>query len=245
MAIQECTAVGSYLQRKGGLVSKPLVTLAGLADGINLWAIGMMVTLLGYLVVFGSQANKNYQILKLGIAYILSVFVTYLVIGLAFYSTVASIQQLVGGVVNKIIGGILGVAGLIMLKDVVWPESPVHLRIPGASKARLMKLVEKVSLPGTIALGVAVTVLETPCSLPLYVGTATILANAGMALPLVVGYFLYYNLLFVLPLIIVLVLVWQGKRVVEMREWEHKAEKWMKLSLGSLLLLMSGWLWFN
>jgi len=40
-----------------------------------------------------------------------------------------------------------------------------------------------VSLPGTIALGVAVTALETPCSLPLYVGTATILANAGMALP--------------------------------------------------------------
>ena len=121
----------------------------------------------------------------------------------------------------------------------------MHLRIPGASKTKLMKLVERVSLPGTIALGVAVTVLETPCSLPLYVGTATILANAGMALPLVVGYFLYYNLLFVLPLIIVLVLVWQGKRVVEMREWEHKAEKWMKLSLGSLLLVMGGWLWFG
>jgi len=136
-------------------------------------------------------------------------------------------------------------AGLIMLKDVIWPESPVHLRIPGASKERLMRLVEKASIPATIVLGVAVTILETPCSLPLYVGTATVLANAGMALPLVVGYFLYYNLLFVLPLIVVLVLVWQGKRIVDMREWEHKAERWMKLSLGSLLLLVSVWLWFN
>lgn len=242
MALQECTAVGCYLEQQGGLVSLPLVTLAGLADGINPCAIGMMITLLGYLLVFGKKPARVWQ---LGIAYILSVFVTYLVIGLAFYSTVSSIQQLVGGVVNKIIGGILGAAGLVMLKDVVWPESPVHLRIPGASKARLMKLIEKVSLPGTILLGIAVTVLETPCSLPLYVGTATILAQSGMALPLVVGYFLYYNLLFVLPLIIVLILVWQGKKVVEMREWEHKAEKWMKLSLGSLLLLMSGWLWFN
>lgn len=247
MALQECTAVGCYLQQQGGLVSLPLVTLAGLADGINPCAIGMMITLLGYLIVFGNRKGKsqNYQILKLGIAYIASVFVTYLVIGLAFYSTVNSIQHMVGGIVNKLIGGILGAAGLIMLKDVVWPESPVHLRIPGASKARLMKLIEKVSLPGTILLGIAVTVLETPCSLPLYVGTATILAQSGMALPLVVGYFLYYNLLFVLPLIIVLILVWQGKKVVEMREWEHKAEKWMKLSLGSLLLLMSGWLWWG
>lgn len=242
MAIQECTAVGCYLEQQGGLVSLPLVTLAGLVDGINPCAIGMMITLLGYLIVFGRQTNsklksqnakqqfkiQNNQILKLGIAYIVSVFVTYLVIGLAFYSTVSSIQQLVGGVVNKIIGMVLGLAGLVMLKDVVWSESPLHLRIPGASKAKLIKLIEKVSLPGTIALGIAVTVLETPCSLPL-----------------VVGYFLYYNLLFVLPLIVVLVLVWQGKRIVEMREWEHKAEKWMKLSLGSLLLLVAGWLWWS
>ena len=239
----DCTAVGCYLEQQGGLVSLPLVTIAGLADGINPCAIGMMVMLLGYLLVFGKKPARVWQ---LGGAYILSVFGTYLVIGLAFYSLVTQIQEIVSvGIVSRMVGMVLGVAGVVMLKDFFWPESQKQLRIPGASKERLMKLVEKVSIPATVALGVAVTVLETPCSLPLYVGTATILANSGMALPLVIGYFLYYNLLFVLPLIIVLVLVWQGKRIVEMREWEHKAEKWMKLSLGSLLLLMGGWLWFG
>ena len=33
-------------------MSFPLVTLAGLSDGINPCAIGMMIMLLGYLVVF-------------------------------------------------------------------------------------------------------------------------------------------------------------------------------------------------
>src|SRR3990167_8200994 len=143
--METCTRIACYLEGKGGLVSFPLVTVAGLADGINPCAIGMMVTLLGYLIVFGSPKkskiknqkskiqvkSQNYQILRIGMDYIVSVFVTYLVIGLAFYSTVAQIQQIAGGVVNKAIGIVLGIAGMIMLKDVVWPESPVHLRIPG------------------------------------------------------------------------------------------------------------------
>jgi len=238
--MEPCTAVGCYLEQHGGLVSFPLVTIAGLADGINPCAIGMMVMLLGYLIVF---AKKPEKVVKIGLIYIVTVFLTYLLIGLAFYSLVSQIQQVISvGIVNKVVGAILGVAAIIMLKDVVWPESPIHLRIPGVSKEKLMGLIEKVSVPGVILLGIAVTILETPCSLPLYVGTATILANSGMALPIVVGYFLYYNLLFVLPLIVVLVLVWRGKKIVEMKEWEHKAEKWMKLSLGILLLLVSGWL---
>jgi len=256
--METCTRIACYLEGKGGLVSFPLVTVAGLADGINPCAIGMMVTLLGYLIVFGSPKkskiknqkskiqvkSQNYQILRIGMAYIVSVFVTYLVIGLAFYSTVAQIQQIAGGVVNKAIGIVLGIAGMIMLKDVVWPESPVHLRIPGVSKEKLMGLIEKVSVPAAVLLGAAVTVLETPCSLPLYVGTATVLANSGMPLWLVVGYFLYYNLLFVLPLIVILVLMLKGKQVVEMREWEHRAEKWMKLILGVLLVGFGVWLFY-
>lgn len=236
----ECSAVGCYLEQHGGLVSFPLVTVAGLADGINPCAIGMMVMLLGYLIVF---AKKPQKVLQIGSIYIGTVFLTYLFIGLAFYSVVAQIQEIIAvGVVNKVVGTVLGLAAVIMLKDVVWPESPIHLRIPGASKEKLMGLIEKVSVPAVIALGIAVTILETPCSLPLYVGTATVLSQSGLALPAVVGYFLYYNLLFVMPLIVVLIVVWRGKKIVEIKEWEHKAEKWMKLSLGVLLLLMSGWL---
>lgn len=242
----ECTALGCYLEQQGGLVSFPLVTIAGLVDGINPCAIGMMVLLLGYLLVFGSQEGMSFRskrIIQIGVVYILSVFLTYLVIGLAFYSVVTQIQEVVSaGLVSRVVGGVLALAALIMLKDVVWPDSPVHLRIPSASKERLLKLIERASLPATVLLGVAVTILETPCSLPLYVGTATILSNSGMPLPAVIGYFLYYNFLFVLPLIVVLLVVWKGKKIVELKEWEHRAERWMKLSLGTILLLVSGWL---
>jgi cytochrome c biogenesis protein CcdA len=239
----DCTAIGCYLAEKGGLVSFPLVTVAGIADGINPCAIGMMVMLLGYLIVF---AKKPEKVLRIGLTYVGTVFVTYLAIGLVFYSLVSQLQSLISlSLVNRTMGVILGLAALIMLKDVVWPDSPIHLRIPGASKEKLLSLIEKVSVPAVILLGFLVTVLETPCSLPLYVGTATVLANSGLPWPAVVLYFLYYNFLFVLPLLVVLFLVWRGKKVVELKEWEHKAERWMKLSLGTLLLAMSAWLLFS
>jgi cytochrome c biogenesis protein CcdA len=217
-----------------------MITVAGLVDGINPCAIGMMVMLLGYLLVF---AKKPERVLKTGLIYVGSVFATYLVVGLGLYSFVSQFD-LTGGakVLNWIIGGVLSIAGLIQFKDFLGIEGGPHLRIPTASKERLQGMVEKVNYPMTVSLGVLVTLLETPCSLPIYVGTATILSQSGMAFPLVMAYFLYYNFLFVLPLIVVLIIMWRGKRLVEMKEWEHKAKRWMHLALSIVLLGMGIWL---
>lgn len=236
----ECTRLACYLQGKEQFISFPMITVAGLVDGINPCAIGMMVMLLGYLLVF---ANKPGRVLKTGLLYVASVFVTYLVVGLGLYSFVSQFD-LTGGakILNYVVGGALIIAGLIQLKDFLGIEGGPHLRIPTASKERLQGLIEKTSYPTTIVLGILVTLLETPCSLPIYVGTATILSSSGIAFPLVVGYFLYYNFLFVLPLIVVLVVMWRGRKLVEMKEWEHKAKRWMHLGLSVVLLAMGAWL---
>ncbi len=239
MAI-ECTRLACYLQGKEQFLSFPMITVAGLVDGINPCAIGMMVMLLGYLLVF---ANKPERVVKTGLLYVGTVFVTYLVVGLGLYSFVSQFD-LSGGakVLNWVVGGALALAGLIQFKDFLGIEGGPHLRIPISSKERLQSLVEKTSYPTTIVLGILVTLLETPCSLPIYVGTAAILSSSGMAFPIVVAYFLYYNFLFVLPLLIVLVVMWRGRRLVEMKEWEHRAKRWMHLGLAVVLLAMGAWL---
>jgi cytochrome c biogenesis protein CcdA len=232
----ECTRLACYLQGKEQFLSLPMITVAGLVDGINPCAIGMMVMLLGYLLVF---AKKPERVLTTGLLYVGTVFVTYLVVGLGLYNFVSQFD-LSGGaqILNWIVGGVLSIAGLIQFKDFLGIEGGPHLRIPTASKERLQGLVEKTSYPTTIVLGILVTLLETPCSLPIYVGTATILSQSGMAFPLVMVYFLYYNFLFVLPLIVVLVLMWKGQKLVEVKEWEHKAKRWMHLGLAVVLLGM-------
>jgi len=257
--MEGCNALGCYLESQGGLVSLPLVTVAGLVDGINPCAIGMMVTLLGYLIVFSGkktkqsgkgveseQRKKNRWMIRVGLSYIVSVFVTYLVIGLMFYNLAYQLQQSIwADLFAGLVGGVLVLAGLIQIKEVVWPELPIHLRIPSASKERLNGLVEKASIPTTVLLGVLVTILETPCSLPLYVGTAMVLAASGLGLVKVMLYFLYYNFLFVLPLIVVLVVMIKGREVVMMREWEHRYKSMMHLALGVALMLLGGWLFVS
>jgi len=217
-----------------------MITVAGLVDGINPCAIGMMVMLLGYLLVF---AKKPERVIKTGLLYVGTVFATYLIVGLGLYSFVSKLD-LTGGakVLNYLVGAGLLIAGVIQFKDFLGIEGGPHLRIPTASKEKLQTMIEKVNYPTVVLLGILVTVLETPCSLPIYVGTATILSQSGMAFPLVMGYFLYYNFLFVLPLLVVLVVMWRGKRLVEMKEWEHRVKKWMHLALSIVLLGMAGWL---
>lgn len=240
MAVVECTRIACYLQGKEEFLSFPMITIAGLVDGINPCAIGMMVMLLGYLLVF---AKKPERVLKTGLLYVGTVFITYLVVGLGLYNFVSQFD-LTGGarVLNWIVGGVLTIAGLIQFKDFLGIEGGPHLRIPTASKERLHGLVEKTSYPTVIILGILVTLLETPCSLPIYVGTATILSQSGMAFPLVMSYFLYYNFLFVLPLLIVLFVMLRGQKLVAVKEWEHKAKKWMHLGLAVVLLGMGIWL---
>lgn len=236
----ECTRIACYLAGKGELLSLPLITVAGLVDGINPCAIGMMVMLLGYLLVF---AKKPERVIKTGLLYVFTVFLTYLVVGLGLYTVVSKFDfTQEAKILNTIVSVVLGVAGLIQLKDFFGIEAGPHLRIPTASKARLLKLIERVNYPATILLGILVTLLETPCSLPIYVGTATILSQSGMSLAMVTLYFIYYNFLFVLPLIVVLVIMWRGKAMIEMKEWEHKAKRWMHLALGLVLMTMSMWL---
>jgi len=232
-----CTSAGCFLGKEGGLVSLPLVTIAGLVDGVNPCAIGMIILLLGYLLVF---VRKPEKVLPLGGLYIAVVYLTYLAVGFFFFKSAQflSLTNWHQGF-EKVMATALFLAGAINIKDFFWPQSPIHLQIPQGSRKYLLGLIEKSSIPAILVLAVLVTLLETPCSLPIYAGTATILASSGLPVSLVITYFLYYNLLFVLPLLVILFLTWKGKQIVELKEWEHKHKKTMKLSLGLLLVFMA------
>jgi len=246
----QCTDISCYLQSHGGFVSFPLVTLAGLIDGINPCAIGMLVLLLGYLLVF---AQKPERVLKTGILYIGAVYFTYLALGYCLFASLKTLNLSSYKVVfNQVLGSLFLLAGLINIKDFWFSQESggkdfwgriksFHLEIPKKARPSLLKIVERVSYPTTIILAVLVTLLEAPCSLPIYLGTVNFLCQSKISFLGTLAYFLYYNLLFVLPLIAILLLIWGGKKMIEVKEWEHKYKKWMKLSIGILLVLMAGW----
>jgi cytochrome c biogenesis protein CcdA len=211
----------------------PAVVAAGLVDGINPCAIGMLVFLLGYLIVF---AERQQAVLRTGLAYIGTVFTTYFLIGLVFYQTVSVLMASPPFVaISQWFRGLLGLGliavGLASIRGVNWG-------IPDSARPRLHSLVERRSLPATVLLAVLVTVLETPCSFPLYAGAVGILSRCNLSSFGLLGYLLLYNLLFVLPLVLILGLVYAGVGIPQLKEWEHRHQRKMRLLMGVVLVFL-------
>jgi cytochrome c biogenesis protein CcdA len=175
--------------------------------------------------------------------YILAVFGTYLLTGLLFYGVAYYIQRWwLATVFKYIVGGVLGIAGLIQIKDVFFPDMPIHLKMSMGGFEKLTKLMAKTSFWITALIGFLTTVFSTPCMLPLYIGTTTVIARSGLPMVQVLGFFLYYNLIFILPLIVILLFMAGGREVVDMKEWEHKNTKWMRFVLGLALVAVGVWI---
>ncbi|KKT82946.1 MAG: cytochrome c biogenesis protein transmembrane region [Microgenomates group bacterium GW2011_GWC1_44_9] len=220
-------------------VNLPILTATALANGLNPCGIGMMITFLGYLLVFGGKDKDKKWIYKVGFSYILSVFVTYLIFGLFFYGAAFYFQRSwLAGIFKYIIGGAITIAGLIQLKDVFWQDLPIHLRMPKVGFEKLNKLMSRTSIGVAAVIGFLTTVFSTPCMLPLYIGTTAVIARSGLPMAQVLGLFFYYNLVFISPLVLILLVMGKGRQVVDMKEWEHKNTKWMRLVLGIALVIV-------
>ena len=221
------------------MINLPVLTAAALTNGLNPCGIGMTITFLGYLLVFGGKSKDKNGLLKIGVVYILSVFVTYLFAGLLFYGMAFYMQKWwITKMVKYIIGILIVLAGLVQIKDVFWIESPIHLRMPNKGFEKITMLMAKATLPATILVGILTTIFSTPCMMPLYMGTAAVLARSGLPMVAILGYFIYYNVIFILPLITILVVMNGGKQVVDMKEWEHRNTKWMRFVLGLAMLIV-------
>lgn len=220
------------------------VVLAGLADGINPCAIGMMIFLLGYLVVFAGRPDR---ILKVGLTYITAVYITYFLIGAVFYQTLNKLFTLprfplLSVWLLRFLGLGLAAAGAVNIKDFFFPGKGFSLEIPQRIRPRLQSLVERVSLPATAVLAAAVTIFETPCSFPLYAGTVGILSRCGLSNAKLLAMMALYNFFFVLPLFIILALVYGGREFSYLKEWEHRNKRWMRLTMGVLLVILGVWM---
>lgn len=219
-----------------------LVTITGLMNGLNPCALGLMVTFLGYLVVFAptqgrgsGEKKKDKSVLALGGLYLFGVVMVYLLLGLVFYKLAYGLQRNVWlGMVKYVLGGLMIVFGLVQITG-------IQIKMPKKLSTWFFGLMKKVNGPVAILVGSLTAVISAPCTLPVYVGTAMVLSRSGMAPVKTLAYFLYYNLIFVLPLLVVLVLVYKGKEVVEMKEWGHKSEKFLRVVGGALLLYLGWW----
>lgn len=207
------------------------VIIAALADSINPCAFAVLIFLLIYL---SSIASKK-KMLKIGLIYILTVFVVYFLSGLGIFIFVQGMGF------TKIIFNIAAVvsifAGVINLKDFFWYGKGISLAIPESAKPKIEKYIHLASLPAAIVLGVLVSMFELPCTGGVYLAILSLLAS-NLTKISAIPWLALYNLIFVFPLFIILVAVIFGFEAGKADEMRIEKRKWLRLIMGIVMIAL-------
>lgn len=219
------------------------VILGALADSFNPCAWSALIFLVTTLVSIKASRKK---MLKIGITYILTIFLCYLAIGIGLFRFLQYAPSNWADVLYLVLGVIVIIAGLIELKDVFWYGKGISLRIPHKSWDKIKSFMVKSTVPATITVAAMISVLEFGCTGGVYLPIITMIHSSIPGEVMIA--FLYltiYNLIFVLPLIIILVLVVNGFAYKKIEDFRKNNRRLMRLVSGLVMLLLGLWLLFQ
>lgn len=217
----------------------PLLIGAALVDSINPCVFGVLIFLIAFMTkVFKSPS----RMLIGGLLYTIVVYLTYFLIGMGFLKFTVSFGF---SVIIYWIAGILAIlAGLLEIKDYFCYGQGITLQmIPGAAK-RLQYYTHKIetmnkkstflSYLAASLLGIFVVIVELPCTGAPYLAILAILGQGNYAdgIPLL----LLYNLIFILPLLIIIAIAYFGKSSTRLEAWRKEHRGLMRLIIGLFLI---------
>lgn len=194
---------------------------AGLVDGINPCAFTVIVFFISFLAL---QGYRKKEIILIGLTFIATVFLTYLLIGLGLFGFLYHVQGfwLVSRIINISIGLFSIILGFLAMYDFfkykkTGQTEELLLQLPAAIKKQIHSVIgmhyrnmgkaqETAATKNTLKLilsalvtGFLVSLLEAVCTGQTYLPTIVYILKTTYQLK-ALGYFLLYNLMFILPL---------------------------------------------
>lgn len=213
-----------------------VVITSAAIDSINPCAIGVLVLMIS--VILGGKGSPL-RLFLLGGLYILAIFLTYLIAGLGLVYFLSSIPLYVTEYLSIAVGSLVILAGILEIKDYFWYGKGFSLHIPTYFAKKIEVYSKRVTIPGVIFIGAFVAAVELPCTGAPYLAIITMLSlnfNLSAFLMLVL-----YNVVFVLPLLVILLLVVSGVKLSHIKRWKQDNKHYMRLAIGVLLVAL-GWL---
>lgn len=223
-----------------------VVAGAGVLDGFNPCSLAGLLVFASFTVAGASAACHaatptaatagRRALAWRGSAYILGVFLTYVLVGLGLLGTIRLLaEQHWGGRLAALVTLLIG---LWMVRDGLFPDAPVRLAVPAALKPRLRPFLRVASVPTAFAGGMVIGLCTIPCTGGIYLGVLGLLgtqsgATSGFLL------LLLYNVAFVLPLAVILTLA--GNRPMQrlLARWSERQGGRMRVVLGGATILLA------
>ena len=223
----------------------------GFVDGINPCAIATMIFLISFL---GTQHRQRSDVLKIGLAFTGTVFVTYFMLGLGAFRVLSMMDKSywLSFAIRAVAVGVALWVALLSIWDAfhyyrTQDTSEMKVQLPKGIKLLIHSVIrDNLSsnrlVVGAIVTGFFVTLLEGACTAKIYLPTIMAMTHTfGFRL---VGWLLLvaYNFLFVLPLLIVLTATAYGLKWNKLAKFQQKHMVLTKLLLALVLFALAAFI---
>lgn len=217
--------------------SLSIITSAALVDSINPSAIALLLILLSILLAHHNKRGA----LRVGCAFIGALYITYLLIGVAIINALTLSNATI--IMQKIIGFIIVIVGLLSIKDFFWyHETAVIDEVPRAWRPTLQHTLKNPTPLTASIIGILVALFEFPFTGGSYAFVLGLLAQ-GTSWTHTLTILAYYNFIFVLPLIILATLLYFGITTAQkLTQWEIDHVRILHLIAGVILLMLGAWI---
>ncbi|MBU2566089.1 hypothetical protein KKG46_00845, partial [Patescibacteria group bacterium] len=214
-------------------ITIPAILSAAAVDAINPCAFAVLIILLTT-VLAGKNRRKA---LFAGLAFTLSIYLSYLMMGIGLYSAI----QISGAThyIYIIVAILAIILGLFNLKDYLWYGKWFVMEVPMSWRPKLQAIIRGVtSVPGAFMIGFVVSLFLLPCTSGPYIVILGLLSKTATR-NVAFLYLLLYNLIFILPMLIITSLIYWGFTSVEQaEEWRQKKLKILHLIAGLIIFFL-------
>jgi len=208
-----------------GTLTIPAVVIAAAADSVNPCTFAVLVLLLGTLLVAGRRG----KVLQAGLAFTAAIYISYFLMGIGIFSAIQA-----AGVQRPFILAVSGLAillGLWNMKDYFAYGKWFTIEVPQRWRPTVKRITSSVvSIPGAFAVGILDSLFLLPCSSGPYIAILALLSKTTTRTQ-GIGLLLLYNLIFILPLLLITLGVHFGFTTTA------RAERWRSARLGKLHLV--------
>ncbi len=238
-----------------------MIAGAGLVDGINPCAFAVIVFFISFLSVYKYTRR---EMLVVGTAYCLAVFLAYVLLGLGAFKFLYAIQGFYYVMWTVKAGTVLLCAGFLAacVYDFIHyyrtkDASGLVLQLPAKYKTFIHKVMHAFLKDrnksvwrlgaAAVAVGFIVSLVEAVCTGQVYLPTiVVVLKEANGHFLRAAGYLLFYNLMFIVPLVGVFLLALAGYESKTFGGWLKKHLGLTKILLclvfaALLLVLIKNW----
>jgi cytochrome c biogenesis protein CcdA len=230
------------------------VVFAGLIDGLNPCAFATIIFFISYLTLSG---RKGSQVLITGACFTVGVFLAYLVVGLGFYKVLDVVRESLA-VAGRIVYGLTAVVcltlGVISIRDYFKARQgeigDMALNLPEPLRKRINATIREGRNAnsyyiGAFVTGMLISLLELACTGQIYLPTIIFMSTLPELRGRAIVYLVLYNLMFIVPLVVVFILAYYGTTSRDLTAFLKKHAAAVKLGMTIIFLSLGGWLLYS